>query len=244
MPDARGAVRMQAVARPGGGVRWLARLDPVDRARYRSLVAPLAPVVERSLGVEVLANRAVGRGRWPTVRLEAWRRARATWARRVEAALASDLTRAALITDVAACYASIEPEVVARRLRASGAPGPRVESLERFLHDLGERGVPGLPVGPSPSALLANLVLAAPDEHVRAAGLRHIRWVDDVIVFAPGRRAALRGYDAFRRALDELGLHPNPRKTVLLDDPAEVRGRVRGHGWSASRGFACDDAAP
>ena len=69
-----------------------------------------------------------------------------------------------LVADVAACYASIEPRVLARRLRSAGAAGSAAEEIERFLHDLGERGVEGLPVGPSSSALLANLVLAAADE--------------------------------------------------------------------------------
>jgi hypothetical protein len=244
VPDLRSAVPMHAVPKPAGGVRWLARLDPVDDARYRSLVAPLTPRLERALGPEVLANRAVGRGRLATVNLEAWGAARATWDRRTRAALDAGAARHVFITDVATCYPSIAPAVVARRLRRSGAGGAAVESLERFLHDLGERGVRGLPTGPSPSALLANLVLADVDDRLRATGVRHLRWVDDIVVFAAGHRQALRAIDATHRALDELGLRPNPRKTVSLTDLAAIRGRLLGGGRSMWRTPAWDDAAP
>jgi hypothetical protein len=245
VPDRRDRVRIDVVPRPGSGTRRLARLDAVDASRYRSLVAPLAPLIERSLTPDVLANRAVGRGAHATVRLEDWRRARLAWSRRAEAGLVARSTRAVVVSDVAACYPSIEPGVVGRRLRASGASRHDAGRIEAFLRELGERGVDGLPVGPSASALLANLVLVPADERLREAGIRHLRWVDDVVMFARGRQEALRGLDAWRRALEDLGLRANPRKTSLVLDPGHARSRVRGDGSSsAGHVSACDDAAP
>ena len=66
--------------------------------------------------------------------------------------------------------------------RAGGAPEPLLAQLAR----LGQTGVRGLPVGPDPSAWMAEAVLAIADERARLAGTAPIRWVDDV-VFAGDR---------------------------------------------------------
>jgi len=74
-----------------------------------------------------------------------------------------------------------------------------------------------LPVGPEPSAVLANAVLAPVDLAVAAAGVPHVRWVDDVVAFVPGRRRAVRVTDAVRRELEAMGLRPNEAKTRIED---------------------------
>jgi hypothetical protein len=81
-------------------------------------------------------------------------------------------------------------------------------------------------VGPPPSAILANAVLSAVDEGLRQAGVFHMRWVDDVVAFATGRRGALSAMDALRRGLDRMGLEPNPSKTELMTDRGRIRDRL------------------
>jgi hypothetical protein len=206
--------------------RRLARLDPGEAAAYDRLVACLTPGIERALGPHVIANRARGRGVWEMASLEPWRPARAAWGAALGEALARSPDPAVLVADVRQCYASIEPDVLAARLRdLGGAPGV-VAELRDLLERVGEDGVGGLPVGPAPSAILANAVLSVVDEHLRAAGILHFRWVDDIVAFAQGRRQALAGLDALRHGLDEVGLEPHPTKTALLLDPDAARVRL------------------
>ena len=218
------------VARPGGGSRLLARLPERDAQAYEELVGAALPTIERALGPEVVANRALP---GPGVRLEPVAAARA----RHRAALGTLLTardvRAVLVLDVADFYPSTAPAAVARALRWVGGPA-LAEPLGRLLRSFEEREVRGLPVGPEPSAVLANAVLGPLDAALRGADLRHLRWVDDVIAPAPGPDAARRGLERALRALDALGLVANPRKTRILTEPEEVRAMAR---WGVPSGL-------
>jgi hypothetical protein len=199
--------RITGQARPGGGVRRMVALEPGDDAVYRDLVARAATALERSLGPAVVANRVVGA---PLV-LENWRVAHERW----RGAIGRSAARGFRVhVDVADCYDSIRPEVVAVSLRSAGAD-PR--SLVRLLHELVEHGVPGLPIGPEASAVLANAVLAPVDLALAAAGAPHVRWVDDVVAFAPGRRRAMVLTAVVRRELEALGLRLNEGKTRIED---------------------------
>lgn len=199
--------RISQAPRPGGGVRTMVVLEPGDQTAYLELVARTTADVERSLGPAVVANRVAA----APLELEDWRAARARWRRAVARPGARGLH---VHVDVADCYDSIRPELVAASLRAAGAD-PR--ALLRLLHELADHGVPGLPVGPEPSAVLANAVLARVDLAVAAAGVPHVRWVDDVVAFVPDRRRAVRVTDAVRRELGAMGLRPNEAKTRIED---------------------------
>ncbi len=76
-PALRRPPRTEMIAKPGGGSRRLIRLDPVDAATYRRLVAGVAPPIERVLGGRVIANRVSA----PQLRLEEWRTAHRRWRR-------------------------------------------------------------------------------------------------------------------------------------------------------------------
>ena len=204
----------------------LARLSAAEAEGYDAVVAGMTPRIERSLGPEVVANRAMGRGGLRTTQLEPWRSARTAWRRGLATALATSETPAVLVADVRRCYASIHPAVLDVRLRALGVSPTEVARLRALLERVGEVGVRGLPVGPAPSAILANAVLAAVDDRLRGASVPHRRWVDDVVAFAAGRNQAVAAFDAFRRGLDDVGLEPNPLKTEILTDRDRVRERL------------------
>ncbi|HXF72730.1 MAG TPA: RNA-directed DNA polymerase [Actinomycetota bacterium] len=208
-----------SVPRPGGGPRLLVRLPERDARAYGALVGAAVPAIETSLGPGVVGNRALpGSG----VRLEPLGAARARRRAALRALLTPPRVRAVLVLDVADFYPSVSPDVVERALRSAGA-GDVARALGRLLRSLSERGVRGLPVGPDPSAVLANAVLAPLDRALRGAGLRHLRWVDDVLAPAEDASSARRGLDLALRALDGLGLAPNPRKSRILLEPEEVR---------------------
>jgi hypothetical protein len=91
-----------------------------------------------------------------------------------------------------------------------------------FLRRLEAIGIVGLPVGPEPSPVLANAVLAAVDRSLAAFGITHLRWVDDVVAVAAGPVEAERVLAIVRTALEPVGLELNERKTRVVVDPSTL----------------------
>lgn len=212
----------ESTAKRGGGSRVIVHLGGRDRHRYEEAVATVAPSIERSLSGGVVANRAtVAGGR---LELEPWTLARRRYLRAVRAATRGPF-RAAFVGDVRECYGSITPAVVSMVLERAGARSDRIEDLVTVLRRFEGSGVAGLPVGPHPSAVLANAVLAPVDAALHGiAGPAGVRWVDDVIVFTSDVAQARRAAMTFDRALRALGLAANDEKCRVIDEPAEVLG--------------------
>jgi hypothetical protein len=215
-PRLVGPIRWERAPKPGGGVRPLVRLDPADARRYASAVRLVAPFVVRAGGPETHANRLAG---WDTAGpvLEAWRVARVRWLREARR-LARD-AGVVITTDVRACYPSVRADALRTRLLALGAPADLVAPVNAWLRAFDAVGVAGLPVGPDPSAVLADAVLLIGDEALRSTGVPHIRWVDDVAIFAADRREAMVALDVLVASWASTGLEPHEGKTVVHRDP-------------------------
>ena len=213
-----GPVHVDTVPKPGGGARRLVRLRREDDVRFRSLVTRVSCDVERSLDRGVVANRRA-RGSGPSL-LAPWRPARRRWRRMVTDAVSTGGT--AIAADVADCYASIGVSAVGRALERAGAGGAPVDELVRWLRALEPYGVEGLPVGPEPSAILANAVLAAGDRALEAAGVRWFRWVDDWVLVAADPSSAERALEHLSGALRAEGLRLHDAKTRRWADAREA----------------------
>ncbi|MEW6060262.1 MAG: RNA-directed DNA polymerase [Actinomycetota bacterium] len=191
-------------------------LDPEAATSYEAAVAALVPSIERSLLPGVLANRArLIRSVPLSLRLEPWRAARERLAREARRLIAH--AGAMLVADVRSCYPSIGSQAVLRRLRALGCPPDTASELRFRLESFERAGIPGLPIGPEPSAVLANAVLSEADNALAALGADHLRWVDDFFVFAPDAHAAKAALGALRRGLDSAGLELAEEKTRLVE---------------------------
>jgi hypothetical protein len=204
-------IRVERWTSPTGRIRILTHLGTREARRFAAVTRAAAPALEQRLGPFVFANRPrPGGGTHP------WTRERSGWNRAVRRAGRD--ARAVLVSDVQACYPSIgERALIAACQRAGGDAIALITYLERF-HDL---GVPGLPIGPTPSAALANAVLGIADDAAHAAGVVPIRWVDDV-VFAGGEQQVVRAHAAWRLALDDLGLQENEEKVRMFRAPREA----------------------
>jgi Reverse transcriptase (RNA-dependent DNA polymerase) len=207
--------RFEPTPKPDGGVRWLTRLDPAGDAEYWASVRPLAGRIEHALGPEVFAIRTrPGPVGW---RLASWGPARAAWQRTLGSVLRT-ATRGTTfaVADIHDCYGSISPETIAALL------GPEAVHAVDFLRRVHERGVRGLPIGPDPSAVLANAVLSEMDRAIRSTGARHLRWVDDIFLWGSG--ADIRhGLRALNDVAARMGLALHPEKTRFLADRHEAR---------------------
>jgi hypothetical protein len=219
-PGGGSRVRLEPVPKPDGGVRWLTRLDPAGDVAYRRAVAPLAGRIERALGPEVTALRA--RPAPDGWRLASWRRARVRWHRTLLAAIRGARTGTAFaVTDVRDCYGSISPQTV------SAVLGPDAERAVAELRRLRDAGVRGLPIGPEPSAILANAILAELDRAARESGVAHVRWVDDLVLWG-GRGDVLRALRSVEDVAARHGLTLHEGKTRLLADREELRSLALG----------------
>jgi hypothetical protein len=205
--------RFEPVPKPGGGLRWLTRLDPAGDAEYRDAVGPLAGRIERALGPEVFALRSRPvPGGW---RLVPWGPARAAWRKALRRVVREAPPGTVFaIADVRDCYGSISSETIA------GLLGPEAAHATAFLRHLHDRGVRGLPIGPEPSAILANAVLSEMDRTIRCTGAQHLRWVDDLALW--GSRTDIRRAFAALDDFARIGLELHPTKTRLLADRQEA----------------------
>jgi hypothetical protein len=203
---------------PSGKRRLLTLLDDAEGAHYRhvtELALRRAPRGRSSLGLDHPQGRP-----WHE-RRTAWRIALDAALRRADVAIASDVRE---------CYPSIGARAI--RLAAARAGGD-ADPLLAFLASTHDAGSSGVPIGPAPSAAIADAVLAIADAESLAAGLTPVRWVDDV-VFAGGRAQVARAERSWRAALADLGLrdHEGKRRTIgagthaaapsLLTRPARV----------------------
>jgi hypothetical protein len=199
--------------------RTIAVLDPTARRTYVRLAAIAAPAVEAALGPRVMANRVLTcRAEPPALTLRPWRHERRSFAHAL-GAFASTLGAVA-IADVQDCFGSIGPALARTGLERIEAP--QGAAVERFLWSLAREGVAGLPVGPDPSAVFANAVLACVDRALEDEGVPYLRWVDDFVIGGDDRRAAAHAVALLGEALRGLGLRLNVRKTRIVDDPSDL----------------------
>jgi len=203
------------LVRSGARGRTLAVLHPALASRYVRLVAAVAPTIEAGLSPAVAANRVRAASvDPPLLRLRPFEAERAAFRRRlVELAAARPFL---LFADVRACFGSIAPSVVGSSLTALACDAHPTTEVVALLRRLGSLGVRGLPVGPEPSAVLANAVLASIDRALRARRLPHLRWVDDIVVGVAGPGEAADALDRLAEVLASQGLELNRRKTRVV----------------------------
>lgn len=200
-------VETWAEPKPGGGRRTMARLSGRDAARWQGVADRVVALVERTLGDEVAANRSASRTRWEPGPLGP----ALVRARRLAASVAMR-SEAVVRADVANFYGSVTPSVVHASLRRAGAERDDATTAADLVDGWGSDGCRGLPIGPSPSALVANAALVPLDEAL--GGLDFLRWVDDVLVGTPENRVD-ETLDRLDEALDAIGLRRSAAKTSV-----------------------------
>lgn len=224
-------VEFTSVAKPGGGVRTLSLLRPGDAARYRSLSRPAAVRIEVTLSPGVMANRS-----GPRLGLRPLRQARRDWQARVARSVLGRERAVVVTSDVKDFYPSIGERTLSNVLRTCDVPEAEALALMAFLRGLWDEGVEGLPIGPEPSGILANGVLAAADRAARATGVSLIRWVDDVVLVADDHQQAQVALATWSAVVEQTGLHMNEAKTrTFMDRDEALTSLLPGAGSIAAR---------
>lgn len=188
-------VRRFLVPKPGGGFRVATQLNPLDAIIYAAMAYESAAQIEANRVPEARKIACSYRVRispdgrlfgpesgWPEFhsKSEAWARS-------------GEFTHV-LIADIADFYGQIYSHRVQSALEAANVPETRAENIERFLLSLTAKQTQGVPVGPTPSILLAESVLSDVDTFLLRHGHTFTRFVDDFRVFCGSRRQAMRIY--------------------------------------------------
>lgn len=98
-----------------------------------------------------------------------------------------------LVCDIADFYNQIYIHQI-RNLIAEAGKGKfdeQAEILEDFLLKMNDKNSQGIPVGPAPSILLAEIIMADIDRQILRYSRDFVRWVDDIRIFFKKREQAL-----------------------------------------------------
>jgi hypothetical protein len=107
-------------------------------------------------------------------------------------ALANDTRyRYVLMADIADFYNQIAVHRIPNGLEDAGVPTLRARNFEKFLLRLNASQSQGVPVGPLPSAIVAELCMNDVDTLLLKKGAPHVRFVDDFRVFCRTRGEAI-----------------------------------------------------
>jgi len=124
-----------------------------------------------------------------------------------------------LITDIAGYYENIDIRRLIRELRVLGIDNTTLETLSRCLNKWSEPRGRGVPQGFSPSDMFAELYLDTLDRHLHSEEFIHLRYMDDIRIFAEDETKARKALHALTIHLRERGLNLQTAKTEIL--PAE-----------------------
>lgn len=96
-----------------------------------------------------------------------------------------------LMADIADFYNQIAVHRIPNALEDAGVPGVRARNFENFLLRLNASQSQGIPVGPLPSAIVAELCMNDVDTLLVKKGAPHVRFVDDFRIFCKNPAEAI-----------------------------------------------------
>jgi CRISPR-associated protein Cas1 len=224
-----GGLRRAPIAKPYGGLRWLAIPDIRDRIVQCAVAQHLSHRIDPAMSASSFGYRP---RRGVQTALAALRRARAaglTWTLDADIKSFFDEAPHARVLECLAMWIPDEPRLISL--------------IALWLSGFG-RGGRGLAQGSPVSPILANLLLDPLDRALEGAGLPCVRYADDFVVPTATEAEARSALRLSQAVLAELGLRLNPDKTFIRR-PGErfvfLGERESGHGagpwafWSARR---------
>ena len=121
-----------------------------------------------------------------------------------------------LVTDIAGYYENIDIDRLVRDLRAIGVEAAVTKLLSSCFNKWAGRRGKGIPQGYSASDLFAEFYLNTVDLAMDADDLDHMRYLDDLRIFAESKPAAIRALHRLSVLVREQGLNLQTAKTEIL----------------------------
>lgn len=122
-----------------------------------------------------------------------------------------------LITDISDFYNQIYHHTIENQLERCGVAVEYWHAVKNLLSNTSEGVSRGIPIGPHPAHLLAELAMIPIDEFLNSLGLTWCRYVDDIHIFCDSRDDAHTAIFKFVDYLDKTQkIQINKQKTKIL----------------------------
>jgi hypothetical protein len=201
-----------------GIVRPIGHLTPVDRVVYTALVGAGFDAIHRGLAwsqgtrdfAYVLRLSESDPVQWTRSNFRGWNNFRR--------ASLIDLDEGhsyVVFTDIAAFYENVDLAMLASDLGALGVPNEVRTLLSRCLNRWARVTGRGLPQGPTASNILAKVYLNVVDRALADEGILHVRYSDDIRLFAHTHADAQKHVLELGRLLRKRGLSLQAAKTEI-----------------------------
>jgi hypothetical protein len=214
-----GPIEVCDVPKAGGLVRPGVRLGVADRVAYTAAVGACIKHLDKatrwSQGSCDFATRLnpakLDQKEWLRNPFRGWQE----WHDRSLQRLDSGGVEYVLTADIAGFFENVNIGLLRSDLVRVGCPTLAIDLICRCLNQWVRCPDRGLPQGVMASDILAKLYLEPFDRRVRAESFRHIRYTDDIRLFAGTKEEAQRGLVAITGILRERGLTLQSHKTKI-----------------------------
>ena len=204
------------------GFRIATQLDPVDALLFAALIYELGEEIEaaRIPTVDEIVHsyrfKPTDDGEMfdPSIGYR-------TFLKKSKRRAESNEARYVVTADIADFYPRIYSHPLENALPVVTAKSSHINALLRFLGQLNQGVSYGLPVGPSGSRLLAELVLSDVDRLLLSEQISFVRFVDDYRIFCGSERDAFDALAKLANSLFEnhgLTLQQHKTKIIRVDD--------------------------
>lgn len=129
-----------------------------------------------------------------------------------------------LYCDIADFYNQVYHHTVENQLISAGLPNQAIKWIIGLLESTTAGVSRGMPVGPHPIHLLAEATLIPVDNSLVAAGLRFIRYADDIVVFCKSERESRTALASIATVLDKQQRLTLQRHKTKIYSPTDFRG--------------------
>jgi hypothetical protein len=179
--------------KPNGNYRIVHQLDPIDSLIYTALIREVCEIVE-AYRLPESENIACSYRIKPDLEGSffssntGWD----TFLSRVESLANKYAAGFVLVADITDFYNQIYTHRVQNLIEEAGkgACDKQATAIDTFLSGLNKKTSRGIPVGPAPSIVLAELIMASIDNKIRTYADDFVRYVDDIRIFFKKREDA------------------------------------------------------
>jgi Reverse transcriptase (RNA-dependent DNA polymerase) len=204
--------------------RDAAQLDPVDRVAFHACLAHLQQPIEEGLHIGVMCGRSPQKSLRDQFLfadpIMAWKK----WQKRARDAAVDGTT--SISTDISNYFAFVQHDRLMASLEQFGLGKVHASTVRTLLNTWTGTAGRGLPQGPDICRLLGNCYLIEADRKLaRHKGLHYLRYMDDVILTARGRRRVIDAFREFEGSAGELGLSIAGGKTRMTSG-RQTRDRI------------------
>ena len=179
--------------KPNGNFRIVHQLDPIDSLIYTALVREVCEIIEE-YRIPELQQVACSYRIKPDLE-GSFFSAKTGWdifSSRSKILADNYATGYVIVGDITDFYNQIYTHRIQNLIEEAGKGSfdDNSKAIDNFLLGINKKTSRGIPVGPAPSIVLAELIMASIDKKIKIYSNDFVRYVDDIKVFAKNRKSS------------------------------------------------------